>query len=353
MQEAVQFLFAGAVIMLAFVSVRDTPRNCVTGEPQQDAGRSEAAPAGVAAFASPFEQLLADKFSPRLYVHRGDYTPKDVRIVWNDRTLVRQNVDGPDPTCSIGVPTGSNPLLLNASAYLDFPENADPILTPLNDSYSFRAGLLKDTAYAHVRKEGDFLAVQYWFYYYFNDWLADHEGDWEMIELIFYAPACDSTIVCAIQLVGDHAEPVLAAYAQHSCGETRLWGDVAKDADDPTHPLVFVGIGSHASYFESFFSRRLTSWCAVGYESTPTPLIANLVAPRIVVVPDVKNDADLLNTEFEWLAFKGRWGQWTKIGCVASCEGPTGPREKGSKWTAPYTWALRWLARLPPNIGQP
>ena len=32
------------------------------------------------------------------------------------------------------------------------------------------------------------LVVQYWFFYLYNDWNDRHEGDWEMIQLVFDAP---------------------------------------------------------------------------------------------------------------------------------------------------------------------
>ena len=46
------------------------------------------------------------------------------------------------------------------------------------------------TVYAHVATEaGDpgQLALQYWFFYAFNDFNNTHEGDWEMIQLVFDA----------------------------------------------------------------------------------------------------------------------------------------------------------------------
>ncbi len=44
------------------------------------------------------------------------------------------------------------------------------------------------TAYAHIVGEQGKLALQYWFYYPFNDWNNKHESDWEMIQLVFDAP---------------------------------------------------------------------------------------------------------------------------------------------------------------------
>ena len=46
------------------------------------------------------------------------------------------------------------------------------------------------TVYAHVATDPGHpgqLALQYWFYYVFNDWNNTHEGDWENIQLVFDA----------------------------------------------------------------------------------------------------------------------------------------------------------------------
>ena len=47
------------------------------------------------------------------------------------------------------------------------------------------------TSYAHIvtepGKPGK-LALQYWFYYPFNDFNNKHESDWEMVQLMFPPP---------------------------------------------------------------------------------------------------------------------------------------------------------------------
>ena len=46
------------------------------------------------------------------------------------------------------------------------------------------------TVYAHVATDPGHpgqLALQYWLFYVFNDWNNLHEGDWEMIQLVFDA----------------------------------------------------------------------------------------------------------------------------------------------------------------------
>jgi len=48
------------------------------------------------------------------------------------------------------------------------------------------------TQYAHafwVNRERGLLAIQYWFYFPFNEWINHHEGDWEHINVILEGPS--------------------------------------------------------------------------------------------------------------------------------------------------------------------
>ena len=73
--------------------------------------------------------------------------------------------------------------------------------------------------------------LQYWVFYYFGG----HEGDWEMIQLRLDA----------------QVRPLYADYAQHHVGSECAWERVPKVPVGPNRnrPVVFVGNGSHASYF--------------------------------------------------------------------------------------------------------
>lgn len=114
------------------------------------------------------------------------------------------------------------------------------------------------TYYARVTRENGWVALQYWFFYPFNNWrsgffgINDHEGDWEMV-----------TVYCA------HVEtpegqipppfplkPVWVAYSMHDfSGDDlrRRWDDpeVEKVVDlaGGEHPVIYAGAGSHASYY--------------------------------------------------------------------------------------------------------
>src|SRR5690606_24853451 len=99
----------------------------------------------------------------------------------------------------------------------------------------------------------DYRVIQYWLYYYnnswghrggFQRWLGLHEGDWEMVQVV---------------LTGKF-QPEYVAYAQHTDifsflgikgGSKRRWGTVKLDRETNKHPIVYVALGSHASYFSS------------------------------------------------------------------------------------------------------
>lgn len=99
--------------------------------------------------------------------------------------------------------------------------------------------------YGRVVRRGDWVALQYWFFYAFNNWRSgffgvnDHEADWEMVY-----------VYLAEQPNGD-LQPEWVAYASHDFSGDDLrrhWHDpeVEKVGE---HPVIYAGAGSHASYF--------------------------------------------------------------------------------------------------------
>jgi hypothetical protein len=95
-----------------------------------------------------------------------------------------------------------------------------------------------------VRTEG-WIVLQYWLLYPFNNWRTgfhganDHEGDWELV-CVFLAQPPD----------GDPVPEwvACAAHNEHGADLRRRWDD-PELARIGEHPVVWVGAGSHASYF--------------------------------------------------------------------------------------------------------
>ncbi|HEY6690037.1 MAG TPA: hypothetical protein VI008_03245 [Rubrobacter sp.] len=99
--------------------------------------------------------------------------------------------------------------------------------------------------HGRVLRQDGWIVLQYWLFYPFNDWRSgffganDHEADWEKI------------FVYLSESEAGEVSPEWVAYAAHNyTGDNlrRRWDDpeVEKAGD---HPVIYVGAGSHASYY--------------------------------------------------------------------------------------------------------
>ncbi len=102
--------------------------------------------------------------------------------------------------------------------------------------------------HGRVLRQNGWLILQYWLFYPFNNWRSgysganDHEADWEM--------------VCVYLAERPGAEPIpeWVGYASHEfSGDDlrRRWDDPALEKVEDSHPVVYVGAGSHAAYFRA------------------------------------------------------------------------------------------------------
>ncbi len=126
------------------------------------------------------------------------------------------------------------------------------------------------TYYGRVTRQNGWVMLQYWFFFCFNSWRSgfhgvnDHESDWEMVTIYLYEE--DGRLI-----------PEWAAYASHDFkGDDlrRRWDDNEElQKVEHSHPVIFAGAGSHASYFQrgeyqaevnpslpGWFSGLLRSW---------------------------------------------------------------------------------------------
>lgn len=175
--------------------------------------------------------------------------------------------------------------------------------------------------YAHIARQADQpgkLALQYWLYWYFNDWNNKHESDWEFVQVLFRASSVEQALATS---------PTSVGYAQHTGGEVSQWTS-AKLEREGTHPVVYSSQGSHASYVEPalFLGRGASE--GFGCDNTQGP--STRLRPRVVLLPDTPSGAD---DRFAWLAFDGRWGERHP----SPNDGPTGPASK-ARWSAPVDW---------------
>jgi hypothetical protein len=166
---------------------------------------------------------------------------------------------------------------------------------------------LRNVMYGRTIDGTSGLWLQYWFWYFLNDYqlafgIDVHEGDWEMIQLRI--PFGDNT-------------PADAAYAQHTYCEVKPWEDVGRLSDElgrqgkpaepgaDQRPLVYVGRGSHASFFEA------------GYHETDFyDLCDGKQPPKTAIRLEDVTDAP------RWLRWPGHWGSTARPypGPQAPCE---------------------------------
>lgn len=91
--------------------------------------------------------------------------------------------------------------------------------------------LRRPTVYWNVKQYPDgAIGVQYWFLYVFNNFLNQHESDWEQITI----------------RLDEKEQPTGAFYSSHEGGDPRAWLLVRKIGE---HPVVYAAGGSHANYF--------------------------------------------------------------------------------------------------------
>ncbi len=103
----------------------------------------------------------------------------------------------------------------------------------------------RHTYYGRVIRQGGWVVLQYWYFYCYNSWRSgfhgvnDHESDWETALVYLYEE-------------NDQLHPEWTAYASHDFRGNdlrRRWDDTDELGVEDGHPLIYVGAGSHASYF--------------------------------------------------------------------------------------------------------
>ena len=209
---------------------------------------------------------------------------------------------------------------------LDFPGDA---LRPGCDYEKWARRITESTeptVYAHVAQEPaypDRLSLQYWLFYPYNDWNNLHEGDWEMIQLVFPAGNADEAL---------ETEPLEVGYSQHEGAERAEWGDDKLELVDGTHPVVYPAAGSHANFYSDGLFLGRSAEQGVGCDDTTGPSVELRPAARTIPsVPEAGRAA------YPWIAFEGRWGERQQ----AFYNGPTGPNLK-TQWTEPIMWSEDW-----------
>jgi hypothetical protein len=285
------------------------------------------APSVAVASTSP-EQELADRYAPIVALQEQEepcgkgegYRPEPVDIVLGNPDVVLRGPGEGHPVVKTA-PTARDLFGKGEGYYLDLP--GDPLLPGCTYERELRRWSRdrSPVAYAHVATEagrpGE-LALQYWFYYGYNDFNDKHESDWEMIQLAFRAAD-------ARRALG--TQPYELVYSQHGGAERAGWNDrkLEKVGD---RPVVYAAAGSHANYYSSKLWLGRGAAEGFGCDDTRGPSIR--VETQAIVVPTTVGSP---HDPAAWLAYTGRWGQLES----GVNNGPTGPSTK-DQWLQPIRW---------------
>jgi len=279
------------------------------------------------------EQKLIEAYTPRLMVREQQDPPCDTDAEQYEATVVETMLGNPavrltkadskgrETTLKHG-PTATDVEKLGEGFHLNIPGE------PLGDTcvYARDFAALKEegrapaVTYAHIAREAGRpgLAVQYWFFWYFNQFNDLHEGDWEGMQVVFESSDPTQALKEGPSEVG---------LFQHGGGEKARW-DEGKVEKEGTHPVVYPAAGSHATFYEAaVFVENGRKGSGVGCDNTSAP--HERLAVRPIQVPTDPGP----DSPYRWLNYEGRWGQFEK----GFNNGPTGPAQK-DRWLAPLTW---------------
>ena len=189
------------------------------------------------------DQELAEKFAPVLYFHKDEiFRPQPIDVILNTARLRQDIKFWFDINVLNEVSTSDLVTYRDASYVLDVWYGSKGASDYKNYSahrayyeafLSPGAGGPPIMVYAHIVRDEmqGKTTIQYWLFYYYNDWFNKHEGDWELVQV----------------MLDESGEPEWVVLSQHHGGTRRSWGNT--QIEDNTHPVSFVALGSHANYF--------------------------------------------------------------------------------------------------------
>jgi len=188
------------------------------------------------------------------------------------------------------------------SDYQNKLKNNDPIVYP--------------TVYYQINTSNGNTLIQYWMFYIFNKGEHNqHEGDWEMVQIVI--PATDQKWV---------------GYSQHYSGQRAEWNLVEKDGNNFK---VYVSRGSHANYLRSYSGK-------LGIASDIVGDNGKVLSP---------NDYNLIElSSQDWLDFQGLWGEVNSVeDFFTGKAGPQGPKYRTDMSGGTKMWdGVSWGSNLIP-----
>jgi hypothetical protein len=267
--------------------------------------------------------MLREEQDPPCETSAEQYEPTSVSTVLGNPSVRLQRIEEDGVEVLVKrAPTAADIAGLEDPYHLELPGD------PLGDTCVYARDFLRlkhegkapPTTYAHIARQvgRPGLVVQYWFFWYFNQFNDLHEGDWEGMQIAFEANTARQA------LAEGPSETILF---QHAGGERADWED-SKVEKEGTHPVVYPAAGSHATFYDStVYVQNGANGSGVGCDNTSEPLREVRVHP--VAIPTFPTTTG----RFKWLTYFGHWGQREK----GYNNGPTGPATK-TQWLEPFSW---------------
>jgi hypothetical protein len=254
--------------------------------------------------------MLREEQDPPCETSAEQYEPTSISTVLGNPSVTLKRVEESGKEKFVKrAPTAADIAGLDDPYHLELPGD------PLGDTCVYardfaelkRQGKAPPTTYAHIARQvgRPGLVVQYWFFWYFNQFNDLHEGDWEGMQIAFEANTARQA------LAEGPSEMILF---QHAGGERADWEDPKVDKEGTFYDsTVYVQNGSRGS--------------GVGCDNTSEPLFE--VRPHPIAIPTFPNTTG----RFKWLTYFGHWGEKE----AGFNNGPTGPLTK-SQWLEPFSW---------------
>lgn len=278
-------------------------------------------------------QELLDRYAPIIITVNqsevcdpgGDpFLPMSVEALLGNPEIALRQIGAYDPVRQWG-PKAKDIHNISEGFYLDYPGSALQPGCIFEKDYRRWVPERKAIVYGRVVSQAEHpnkLAVQYWLFWYFNDWNNKHESDWEFIQLIFEADSVDAAL---------NTVPTEVGYSQHYGGERSAWDD-KKLAKTGTHPHVHVASRSHASFYGPHLYLGRNAKEGFGCDDATGNTTQHLA--QVIALPDSEGDTKIsANSPFAWVEFRGRWGERLS----GPNNAPYGPRPQ-DRWTNPITW---------------
>jgi hypothetical protein len=261
-------------------------------------------------------EYLAKKYAPHLYFYKGfwgeeKFFPTKVEVMLENSTLWEFDTEKSTKIPQYDKTAEFISDYATPDYYLDLNDESctiDPALADKQGNLNLYYRVI-----CHRYEGKMYIVIQYRPFYIFNDFYNNHEGDWEMIEILLDYYSC---------------KPIGAAYSRHLDGEYRLWDDIEKKG---THPVVYMALGSHAAYFEEGIYYILGPFFDIASDNGQNGLPSDYCLISEISGPP-------------WLYFGGNWGYRVRKG-KDDCSyvwnsGPRGPLYCRETWLDPVGWAF-------------